>query len=49
MFIVVWLICAFACATIAEKNGRSPGKWFLYGIIFGIFAVGAILLLGERR
>ncbi len=37
----VW---AILCALIAPSKNRSPGKWAVLGLIFGVFAFVAIVI-----
>jgi len=37
--IIIWIICAIACVSIAESKGRNQGIWGIMGFLFGIFAV----------
>lgn len=39
VFIVLWLIFGLVSALIASKKGRSGGLWFIFGLLFGPFAV----------
>jgi MFS family permease len=44
LIIIVWILCGFAAAYIADRKGRSVGPWFFCGLIFGLFGVGAAAL-----
>jgi len=48
-FVVIWLICAFACAIIAGAKHRSVVGWFFLGLILGIIGLIIILVLGDGR
>ncbi len=47
--VVVWLGCAYYCYVQARDRGRRPLLWGVLGIIFGPFALGALLLLPSGR
>lgn len=48
MTLVILLIFACSCSYIAGKKGYSRGLWFFMGLVFGIFALGYVLLLQEK-
>jgi len=35
----------FACALVAKGKNKSTTGWFCWGLIFGLFALAAVLLL----
>ena len=41
--IVIWVFSGFLCAYIASEKNRGGMGWFFAGLIFGIFAVIAIV------
>jgi hypothetical protein len=43
LFIFIWLVCAGFAAYIATQKNRGAGNWFLLGIVFGIFALFAVM------
>ena len=45
MFFIVgiWIASAFLCAFVGGEKNRSRGSWFLAGLLFGIFAVIAVV------
>lgn len=47
--LVIWIACAFICASIASSKHRSGLGWFFLGLIFGIFAVLVIAAVGDGR
>jgi hypothetical protein len=49
MEIFFLLAVAFWCASLAKKRGRGPIKWFFLGLFFNIFALLAVLLMGQSR
>lgn len=44
--ILIWLACCGACYKIALDKNRNAGGWLLLGIVFGIFALIVVALLG---
>jgi hypothetical protein len=42
----LWFVFALWCVDIARKKGRSQLGWFVAGMVFGLFALVAIALLG---
>lgn len=49
MEIFFLLAVAFWCASLAKKRGRGPIKWFFLGLFFNLFALFAVLLMGQSR
>lgn len=49
MIVIVWMIFAFACAIIADKKGMNSILWFCIGLLFGIFALGVVLVLPSKN
>ncbi len=47
--IVVWLACAWFCWQQAQERGRRPWLWGILGLIFGPFALIAVMLLPYGR
>ncbi len=47
--ILLGLISAFICAHFAKKRGRNPLHWFIWGVLFGLFAVCTLFLLPVRK
>ncbi len=43
--IILNILIAFATSRLAERRGRSPANWFLYGVLFGLFATAALFVL----
>lgn len=46
--VAVWLVCATVCGFLAPSKGRKSGDWFVYGLVFSVFALIALAFL-ERR
>ncbi|WP_455542956.1 hypothetical protein [Intestinibacter sp.] len=46
--LIIWLICAVACSTIANNKGQNPILWFLIGLLFGIFGLGVVLFIPNK-
>lgn len=49
MEIFFLLAVAFWCSSLAKKRGRGPVKWFFLGLFFNVFALFAVLLMGQSR
>ncbi len=47
--IVVWLACAYFCYLQAQERGRRPWLWAVLGVVFGPFALIAVMLLPWAR
>lgn len=48
-WVVLSLFCGILCTLIAHWRKRNYIMWFIDGLIFGPFAVIAILLIGGRK
>jgi len=46
--VLLWGACSIICAALASRSGRDTTAWFFLGLIFGLFAVLAILLLPKK-
>jgi len=50
---VAWLILSaitgVACFVIARKKGRDAALWFFIGVIFNVFALGALALIKNLK
>ena len=49
LMIVVRLVCAWGCMTLAARKGRNKLGWFIAGLILEILALAFILLLPDLR
>ena len=49
LLVIIWIGCAVACSQIAKSKGKSPGTWAFLGLVFGIFAVIAALVLPAKN
>ena len=45
---VVNVCDAIVCRVIARNNGRPTRRWFVLGLVFGVWAVAALLLAPTR-
>ena len=45
---IFWLAIAIITGIAANARGRSGGGWFVLGLLFGIFALIAVLVM-ERK
>ena len=48
MVVLIWIICAIACAFIAQKKKRNVGGWLCLGFLFGILSLLLLLCLPAR-
>lgn len=46
--LVVNVCDAFLCRVVARNHGQSPNLWGALGLVFGVWAVGCLLLLTTR-
>lgn len=46
---VVHLLDAIVCSIIAANSGRNKKLWTIAGLILGIWALGTLFLLPNRR
>lgn len=44
-WLVLWIGFAVVTAIAASSRGRSGGGWFLLGMLFGVFALIAVLVM----
>ena len=44
---VIGAIFAFLCAFMAKNRGRNPKIWGILGLVFSVFAVIALAIMGE--
>lgn len=44
-----WVLWVVLCYKIAEKNHRNIGLACVMGLLFGLFAVIAYLIIGEKK
>ncbi len=42
-------IIAFICSHFAKKRGRNPLYWFIWGALFGVFALAALFILPVKK
>lgn len=45
---VAWLACAAITGAAAAGRGRDGAVWFLIGLVFGIFALIAVIVSGDK-
>ncbi|MFQ5626649.1 MAG: hypothetical protein ACE5FM_08365 [Methyloligellaceae bacterium] len=43
--ILIWIVFAVLTAIAAEVKGRNPFGWFFLGVLFGAFALIAVLVM----
>ncbi|MEM6477830.1 MAG: hypothetical protein AAF647_02165 [Pseudomonadota bacterium] len=48
LFLFIWLAFAVITALAASSRGRSGIGWFGLGLIFGIFALIAVLVMAPK-
>jgi hypothetical protein len=47
--LLLGLIIAFMCSHFAKKRGRNPLHWFIWGALFGVFALVTLFLLPLKK
>jgi hypothetical protein len=47
--ILLSLILGWGCSHLAKHRNRSPGRWFVAGLFFGILALIILFILPIRR
>ena len=49
LFIVLYeAVCAFASSGAADLKRRDQGYWFILGLLLGVFALAAVLIMKKR-
>jgi hypothetical protein len=48
-FLIVWTICVIQAGRIAIKRSRDYQRWVVYAVLFGPFAIAALLILPKRE
>jgi hypothetical protein len=46
---LVHMLDAILCGVVASHSGRNKNVWIIGGLVFGIWAVGILFLLPDRR
>lgn len=49
VIIIVWVVCAVLCASVASSKGHSGCLWGLLGLVFGFFALIIIAVMPSAR
>jgi hypothetical protein len=49
VFGLVWAGFGVVTALAADARGRDPALWFLLGVVFGVFALAAVLVLENEN
>lgn len=49
LIFIIWVLIAWWCSSIAKKNGRSKVWSFVWGLLFGFFAIIAYAIAGKTR
>lgn len=47
--VLVHALDAILCGVIASHSGRRKIPWMISGLVFGIWALGTLFLLPEKR
>lgn len=47
--VIIWIICAFVCYRLAEKQGRNKLVACIIGLLFSIIGVVGYLILGDKK
>jgi len=48
MELILNLVGAVVCASMARRRGRGPVRWFFLGLLFHVVAIGVLFFLGYR-
>lgn len=43
--VIIWCLFGWGCHNTAVKKNRNGALWAVLGVLFGIFALGVILVL----
>jgi hypothetical protein len=49
LVVLFWALWAYICGMVAAYKGRSPVRWAIAGVCFGMFAVIAACLVKQVR
>lgn len=47
--VIIWVICAFVCYRLAEKQGRNKLVAAIVGLLFSLVGVVGYLILGDKK
>ena len=48
-YVVIAILAGAICYYIAKKRGlANPGLWFVGGVLFHVFAVGAVMFIAKH-
>lgn len=47
--VTLTLLFGVICHIVAEKNGRRRALWLVLGLVFGPFALAALLIMGKPK
>ena len=45
LWLMIWIAFGIVCALAAKPRGRNPAVWFFLGVLFGPFALVAVLVM----
>ena len=48
-FVVIWAVCAIACAILASNKGRGVVGWLLLGVILGPIALILAAVVSNKK
>lgn len=46
--LVIWLLCGFACFSMAKKQGRNEILAAALGVLFGVFGIIGYAIAGNK-
>jgi len=49
LIILITLLWGYLAAKLAKTKNRDPIRWFVIGILFGVFSLLALFFLPEKR
>jgi hypothetical protein len=47
IIVILWVLCGWACSSIAKSKNRNKELWSVLGVLFGIIALAVIFLLPQ--
>jgi len=48
-YVVTSVLIGIVCAIIAYRVGKDPLRWFFFGVLLNVLALGLIMFVKNRR